>query len=100
MPNSLDLNQLAADIKVWGRELGFQQVGITDIDLGDAEIRLKEWLAKGYNGTMEWMAAHDNKRSRPAYLGPGKVPVNPVRMDYLPGDKKQNKILKNPAKGY
>ena len=34
--SNLDLDQLAADIKLWGRELGFQQVGITDIDLGDA----------------------------------------------------------------
>ncbi|RYY04655.1 MAG: tRNA epoxyqueuosine(34) reductase QueG [Gammaproteobacteria bacterium] len=100
MPNSLDLNQLAADIKVWGRELGFQQVGITDIDLGDAEIRLKEWLAKGYNGTMEWMAAHDNKRSRPADLVPGTVRVISVRMDYLPGDTQQIKILKDPTKAY
>ncbi len=100
MPSSLDLNQLAADIKVWGRELGFQQVGITDIDLGDAEIRLKEWLAKGYHGTMEWLTAHDNKRSRPADLVPGTVRVISVRMDYLPGDTQQIKILKDPTKAY
>jgi epoxyqueuosine reductase len=100
MTHSFDLNQLAADIKVWGRELGFQQVGITDIDLGDAEIRLKEWLAKGYHGSMEWMAAHDNKRSRPADLVPGTVRVISVRMDYLPGDTQQIKILKDPTKAY
>lgn len=100
MTQSLDLNQLAANIKVWGRELGFQQVGITDIDLVDAETRLKEWLAKGYNGTMEWMAAHGNKRSRPAELLPGTVRVISVRMDYLPGDTQQIKILKDPTKAY
>jgi epoxyqueuosine reductase len=100
MTSSLDLNQLAADIKIWGRELGFQQVGITDIDLGDAEIRLKEWLAKNYHGSMEWLTAHDNKRSRPADLVPGTVRVISVRMDYLPGDTQQIQILKDPTKAY
>ncbi len=100
MTSSLDLNQLAADIKIWGRELGFQQVGITDIDLGDAETRLQEWLAKGYHGSMEWLTAHDNKRSRPADLVPGTVRVISVRMDYLPGDTEQIKTLKDPTKAY
>ena len=100
MTSSLDLNQLAADIKIWGRELGFQQVGITDIDLGDAEARLQAWLANGYHGSMEWLTAHDNKRSRPADLVPGTVRVISVRMDYLPGDTEQIKILKDPTKAY
>lgn len=100
MDASLDLNQLAADIKVWGRELGFQQVGITDIDLGEAETQLKEWLAKGYHGSMEWLTAHDHKRSRPADLVPGTVRVISVRMDYLPGDTEQIKTLKDPTKAY
>jgi epoxyqueuosine reductase len=95
-----DLHQLASDIKRWGRELGFQQVGITDIELDDAEIRLKEWLAKGYHGSMEWLAAHGNKRSRPAELLPDTVRVISVRMDYLPGDTQQIKILKDPTKAY
>ena len=99
-PASLDLQQLAADIKVWGRELGFQQVGITDIDLGDAEQRLQAWLAKGYHGTMEWLTAHENKRSRPADLLPGTLRVISVRMDYLPGDTEQIKTLKDPTKAY
>ena len=97
MPN-FDLHQLAADIKLWGRELGFQQIGITDIELGEAETRLQEWLAKGYHGSMEWLAAHGNKRSRPAELLPGTVRVISVRMDYLPGDTQQIKILKDPTK--
>lgn len=99
MPD-LDLNQLAQDIKQWGRELGFQQLGIADINLSDAEVRLQEWLAKGYQGHMEWLAAHGNKRARPAELLPGTVRVISVRMDYLPGDTQQIQILKNPTKAY
>ena len=95
-----DLHQLARDIKLWGRELGFQQVGITDIHLDAEEIRLQDWLAKGYHASMEWMTAHDQKRSRPAELIPNTVRVISVRMDYLPGDTQQIKILKDPTKAY
>ena len=34
--------ELAANIKVWGAELGFQQVGITDVALQEHEARLNE----------------------------------------------------------
>lgn len=100
MTEPIDYHQLATDIKRWGRELGFQQVGITDIELGEQEARLQEWLAKGHHGTMGWLAAHGNKRSRPAELVPGTVRVISVRMDYLPGDTQQIKILKDPTKAY
>jgi epoxyqueuosine reductase len=100
MTQSLNYQQLATDIKRWGRELGFQQVGITDIELGEQEARLQEWLAKGYHGSMEWLATHGNKRSRPAELVPGTVRVISVRMDYLPGDTQQIKILKDSTKAY
>lgn len=100
MTDSLDYQQLAADIKRWGRELGFQQVGITDTELGAQEEYLRDWLAKGYHGTMEWLAAHGTKRSRPAELVPGTVRVIAVRMDYLPGDTRQINILKDPTKAY
>lgn len=96
----VDFHQLAADIKGWGRELGFQQVGIADIDLSREEPLLQEWLNKGYQGSMEWLTAHGTKRSRPAELVPGTVRVISVRMDYLPGDTQQIKILKDPTKAY
>jgi epoxyqueuosine reductase len=100
MTRLANFTQLATDIKHWGRELGFQQVGITDIHLADAEIRLQEWLAKGYHGSMAWLSAHENKRSRPAELLPNTIRVISVRMDYLPGDTQQIKILKDPTKAY
>jgi len=50
-----DARALAQQIKDWGRELGFQQIGITDIALPEAERHLLEWLAEGYHGTMHYM---------------------------------------------
>ena len=75
---------LRADIDAWCRELGFQQAGVSDIDLGEAEDRLADWLDAGSHGTMAYMARHGTKRSRPDALVPGTIRVISVRMDYLP----------------
>jgi epoxyqueuosine reductase len=81
---SPDLTGLAARIRAWGRELGFQQVAITDTDLSAAETRLRAWLAQGRHGEMRYMAGHGARRSRPAELVPGTVRVVSARMDYWP----------------
>lgn len=78
------LMRLASDIKAWGRDLGFQQIGITDIDLSAAETHLLNWLGAGRHGEMTYMAAHGARRSRPAQLRPGTLRVISARMDYLP----------------
>ncbi len=53
-----DFNALAQQVKDWGRALGFQQVGIADLDLSTAGERLRAWLARGFHGEMGWMARH------------------------------------------
>ena len=73
-----------AHIRGWGRELGFQRIGIAGIDLRHAEQRLIDWLAAGFHGEMDYMARHGTRRSRPAELVPGTVSVISARMDYLP----------------
>ncbi len=80
----MDYAALAIKIKEWGKELGFQAVGIADVNLHDAEERLLEWLAQGFHGQMDYMAKHGVKRSRPAELIPGTLRVISVRMDYFP----------------
>ncbi len=81
----MDYAALAQRIKDWGRELGFQAVGIADADLSAAEPRLLEWLAQGWHGEMEYMARHGSLRARPAELLPGTLRVISCRMDYLNG---------------
>ena len=80
----MDYAALATRIKRWGRELGFQAVGIADTELTDAENRLGEWLRKGWHGEMDYMARHGALRARPAELVPGTARVICCRMDYLP----------------
>ena len=98
-------HQAAADlanlIKRWGVELGFQQVGIADTDLAEAELRLHEWLLKGRHGEMDYMARHGTKRTRPADLVPGTLRIISARMDYLPepaGDVQRQ--LQDPAAAF
>jgi len=76
---------LAIQIKQWGAELGFQAVGIADVDLSVAEGRLARWLGLGWHGEMDYMARHGELRSRPGELVPGTVRVISCRMDYLTG---------------
>ena len=45
-----------------------------------------QWLANGFHGEMDYMAAHGARRARPAELVPGTVSVITARMDYLPRD--------------
>ena len=78
----LNARELAAQIKRWGRELGFQAIGVTDVALQDAEPRLLEWLARGYHGEMHYMARHGVHRARPDELVPGTVSVVCARLDY------------------
>lgn len=77
-----DLTSLAQQIRNWCSDLGFQGVGITHVNLADDEKRLKSWLNKRYHGSMAYMEAHGNKRSRPAELLPGTLRVISVRLDY------------------
>lgn len=77
---------LAAAIKQFAAELGFQQTGISDIDLAADEEHLQAWLAQGRHGEMGYMERHGTRRSRPAELVPGTVSVISVRMDYLPDE--------------
>ena len=64
MSNSINYQQLANDIKRWGAELGFQKVGITDLDLSQHEATLQQWLDNGYHGEMDFMERHGRRTGR------------------------------------
>ena len=92
--------QLAQKIKTWGHELGFQHVGISDIDLSDSIPEFLAWLDKGYHGDMQFMAEHGSKRYKPAELLPGTASIVSVRMDYLPPEAKFAKTLGDASQAY
>jgi hypothetical protein len=95
-----DYALLARAVKAWGRELGFQAVGIADTDLAAAEGRLAEWLAAGYHGEMDYMARHGSTRARPEVLRPGTLRVISARMNYKPRAADAWSVLGAPHKAY
>jgi epoxyqueuosine reductase len=98
--SNYDYALLARAIKLWGREFGFQAVGIADVDLGAAEAGLALWLAAGFHGDMAYMARHGLKRARPADLNPGTLSVVSVRMDYQPRAAAGWPVIGDPDKAY
>ena len=86
-PSSIAINfiDLAAQIKLWGKELGFAEVRITDTDIAATEPGLAAWLDQGMHGSMDYMAKHGTAlRTQPARLVPGTLRIISARMDYLP----------------
>ncbi len=96
-----ELTHLALTIKQWGKELGFQAVGITDTDLSIAEQRFNDWIAQKMHGDMKYMSRHGSKRTRPDELEAGTISIISVRMDYFPEDPEQAiSLLSDAHKGY
>ncbi|WP_432460192.1 tRNA epoxyqueuosine(34) reductase QueG [Agarivorans sp. QJM3NY_25] len=84
LPSEIDLNQLVQHIKLTAKSLGFQQIGITDVDLSQHHQQLERWLEKGYHGEMDYLARNVELRKHPELLHEGTMRIISVRMDYLP----------------
>lgn len=98
----MELNHIThTKLKQWGKQLGFQQLGVSGIDLSKQEKYLQHWLALDFHGDMDWMQRHGHKRTRPAELEAGTISVISVRMDYLPQQKHDPiMILNHPELAY
>jgi epoxyqueuosine reductase len=83
VPRTLpDPAAIAARLKALAFDAGFQRCGISGVDLGADEAHLRDWLAQGLYGSMDWMARHGDMRARPPELVPGTVRVLSVGLDY------------------
>jgi len=99
--NEINFPNLALDIKAWGKELGFDAVGITDTHLDEHETYLLNWLDNKFNGEMHYMSKHGTKRSQPAQLVPGTTRIISVRINYqAPEAKNEEDVLNNPNQAY
>jgi epoxyqueuosine reductase len=94
------LETLAKDIKAWGRDLGFQHVAITDLDVTAYRERFERWLAQGCHGEMKYLQRRLELRFDPSRLVAGSCRAIVARMDYLPPDTEPSKILASEHLGY
>jgi epoxyqueuosine reductase len=99
---SVDFHQaLAASIRHWGEELGFQQIGIAGIAIAADEERLMRWLTLDRHGEMGYMQRHGARRARPQEIVPGTIRIISARMDYLPPHARDaEEVLADPTLGY
>jgi len=94
------LSQLANDIDIWARELGFNQTSIIVPDLSKDIERMKQWLDRGYHGKMDYLANNLDLRENPLAIVPGSTRVISVRMDYTPPAKNAIDVLRDKSKAY
>ncbi|MDE3021567.1 MAG: tRNA epoxyqueuosine(34) reductase QueG [Pseudomonadota bacterium] len=96
----LDFIHLAQNIRAWGKNLGFSQVGITDTNLSNEEAGLMSWLDSGFHGEMNYMAKHGSLRTKPADLLPGALSVITCRINYWPESRDAESVLREPETAY
>ena len=74
---------LSQRIKEQALRLGFDKVGIVRAEPLDREQeRLREWLARGFQGEMRWMARDPVQRTDPSLLLPDARSVVVVALNY------------------
>lgn len=96
-----ELSNLSNQIKSWGINLGFDEVGITDTELGTHETHLINWLSAGHHGEMKYMNKHGAKRSRPNKLIPGTIRIISARINYQsPNAVNEEDVLNNENLAY
>jgi epoxyqueuosine reductase len=76
-------HSLSQFIKDQARNLGFTAVGIARAEeLTQEGVRLKEWLGRGFQGTMAWMQKEPEKRADVRQIVPDAKSVISVAMNY------------------
>ena len=74
---------LTEGLKRRALELGFQKVGVVPASaLLEERARLEEWLRRGYQGEMAWMARDVERRTDPSLFLAGARSVVVVAMNY------------------
>lgn len=80
----LAMKEIQNKLQCLAKSFGFQQLGVSDINLAESEEKLRSWLEAGFHGSMDYMSRHGTKRTRPDELVPGTIRVISLRMDYWP----------------
>ena len=88
------------ELNSWAAELGFAQIGITDVDLSAHEPHVRQWLAAGFAGDMGYLHRNLDKRLHPEQLEAETCRVISARMDYLPPGVEPISVLEDSSMAY
>src|ERR1700687_418633 len=82
-PLNVDRRVLSRKIKEQALAAGFDKVGIVAAAALEPEReRLRQWLARGYQGEMKWMARDPDQRADPRAVFPSARSVLAVALNY------------------
>jgi epoxyqueuosine reductase len=90
------MDELEARLKRQARALGFDLVGIATATPADGFGRLREWLARGFAGSMNYMHRHALARRDPSSILPDVRSVVMVGMNYAASGGRQPPVDPHP----
>lgn len=89
-----------SQIAQWATDLGFQAIGITDIDLSEHAPHVRAYLTAQMQGEMGYLERNLDKRLHPDQLEPWTVRVISARMNYLSAQVQPIDVLEDASKAY
>ena len=90
-PHAVTARSLSTQLKNQAKLLGFEKVGIVPAEPLTVENKLlQQWLARGYQGQMQWMEREPDRRTDPRKLLPNARSVVVVALNYYTPHKHEN----------
>jgi epoxyqueuosine reductase len=84
--------ELKEAIRVKSRELGIDLIGFAGAESLRPEAgRLRQWLDRGYHGTMGWIGRSEGKRGDPSFVLPGVKTIVSAGINYYTSSQHENR---------
>ena len=96
----INLEQIRQLLRTWSRELGFNDLRITDTDITAYTKNHQAAITQGLHGDMGYLERNQELRYQPEKLLPGTLRIICARMNCLPGEVETIDRLNTPEQAY
>lgn len=96
----LDPERIVTTLQAWSQELGFSGLAVSRCEIAEDDRRMREWVAAGLHGSMDYLARNQALRAEPARLVPDTLSVIAVRLPYWPEAAPAREVLGDARKAY
>lgn len=100
MNNKLNLQNLKKKIKKLGKQLGFDDIRITNANVNKHKKLYQSWIKEKNHGEMTYLDKHKELKFNPNKLLNGVETIISCRMDYLPIEENMLHALKEKKQAY